>query len=112
MMYMHYCSFCRRIFMLNGHKIICPKCTEPLSELSISYLDYVNLDLPQRKAYVAACQDAEQLAKLTATYRMYKYSKWYRALQENNTENLPVSTLLSTKTKEQQETRIFETPDT
>lgn len=98
--------------MLNGHKIICPKCTEPLAELRISYLEYVNLDAAQRKAYVDACRDEEQLSKLSATYRMYKYSKWYRNLQENNTEHLPVSTLLSAKTKEQQETRIFETPDT
>ncbi len=108
MMYMHYCSLCRRIFMLNGHKIICPKCTEPLSELRISYLDYANLDVSQRKAYVTACQDEEQLSKLTATYRMYKYSKWYRNLQENNTDNLPVSTLLSSRTKEQYETRTLE----
>ena len=112
MMYMHYCNCCQRIFMLNGHKIICPKCTEPLAELRISYLEYANLDAAQRKAYVDACRDEEQLSKLSATYRMYKYSKWYRNLQENNTEHLPVSTLLSAKTKEQQETRIFETPDT
>ena len=39
MMYIHYCKNCNRIYMLNGHKLICPRCTEPLAELRISYLD-------------------------------------------------------------------------
>ena len=81
MMYMHYCKCCHRIFMLNGHKMICPKCTEPLTELRISYLDYVNLNMQGREELIAACADDEQLDKMKATYRMYKYSKWYKELQ-------------------------------
>ena len=81
MMYMHYCKCCHRIFMLNGHKMICPKCTEPLAELRISYLDYVNLNMQGREELLAACADEEQLGKMKATYRMYKYSKWYKELQ-------------------------------
>ena len=95
MMYMHYCKCCHRIFMLNGHKMICPKCTEPLAELRISYLDYVNLNMQGREELIAACADDEQLDKMKATYRMYKYSKWYRELQANNEDNLPVTTLLA-----------------
>ncbi|MGN1180670.1 MAG: hypothetical protein ACI4SD_05590 [Suilimivivens sp.] len=95
MMYMHYCKRCQRILMLNGHKMICPKCTEPLTELRISYLDYVNLDRKQREELCDACADEEQLGKMKATYRMYKYSKWYRELQATNVDNLPITTLLA-----------------
>ena len=95
MMYMHYCKHCRRIFMLNGHKMICPKCTNPLTELQISYLDYANLDSSEREAFNKACADDEKLHKLKATYRMYKYSKWYKELQSQNSDNLPVTTLLA-----------------
>lgn len=95
MMYMHYCKSCNRILMLNGHKMICPKCSDPLAELRISYLDYVDLDTKQREALCAACADEEQLCKMKVTYRMYKYSKWYRELQAQNVDNLPITTLLA-----------------
>ncbi len=95
MMYMHYCKRCHRIFMLNGHKMICPKCTEPLAELQISYLDYVNLDMEQREAFKEACADENKLRKLKTTYRMYKYSKWYKELQSQNTGGLPITSLLA-----------------
>ena len=81
MMYMHYCKQCHRIFMLNGHKMICPKCSKPLTELQISYLDYVELDMSEREAFKNACADEAKLCKLKTTYRMYKYSKWYKELQ-------------------------------
>lgn len=99
MMYMHYCKSCHRIFMLNGHKMICPKCTDPLTELRISYLDYVHLTLKERAELCDSCADEEKLKKLKATYRMYKYSKWYRELQATNTENLPITTLLAEREK-------------
>lgn len=83
------------MFMLNGHRMICPKCTEPLTELRISYLDYVSLDMQEREAFKNACADEEQLCKMRASYRMYKYSKWYRELQAQNENNLPVTTLLA-----------------
>lgn len=95
MMYMHYCKRCHRVFMLNGHKMICPKCIDPLTELRISYLDYVNLDMEEREEFKAACADEEQLAKMKTTYRMYKYSKWYRELQAKNESNLPITSLLA-----------------
>ena len=81
--------------MLNGHKMICPKCTNPLTELQISYLDYVYLSPVQREAFKEACADETKLCELKATYRMYKYSKWYKELQSHNTDNLPVTTLLA-----------------
>lgn len=96
MMYMHYCKCCHRVFMLNGHRMICPKCTDPLTELRISYLDYVKLDIQEREEFKAACADEEQLMKMKTTYRMYKYSKWYRELQAQNEDNLPITTLLAT----------------
>lgn len=96
MMYMHYCKRCHRVFMLNGHKMICPKCTDPLTELQISYLDYVELDMAEREAFKNACDDEAQLNRLKTTYRMYKYSKWYKELQAQNKHNLPITTLLAT----------------
>lgn len=99
MMYMHYCKLCHRIFMLNGHKMICPKCTNPLAELQISYLDYVNLNLEQRQILKESCADDEKLRKLKTTYRMYKYSKWYKELQSKNTDDLPITSLLAANVK-------------
>ncbi len=99
MMYMHYCKCCHHVFMLNGHKMICPKCTDALTELRISYLDYVNLNPQQRAAFKESCADEEQLHKLKANYRMYKYSKWYKELQSQNENNLPITVLLSSKVK-------------
>lgn len=95
MMYMHYCKQCNRMFMLNGHKMICPKCTDPLTELQMSYLDYVNLNSKERELLKQDCANEEKLLKLKTTYRMYKYSKWYKQLQSNNNESLPVTTLLA-----------------
>lgn len=66
--------------MLNGHKMYCPKCTDSLTELQISYLDYVNLDMSAREHFKDACANEDQLHKLKTTYRMYKYSKWYKEL--------------------------------
>lgn len=95
MMYIHYCKRCHRIYMLNGHKLICPRCTDPIVELRISYLDYVDLNLEQRAAFLEACRDDNQLNKLKTNYRMYKYSKWYKKLQSNNPDHLPITTLLA-----------------
>jgi len=89
--------------MLNGHKMICPKCTDPLTELQISYLDYVELDMAEREAFKNACADEAQLSRLKTTYRMYKYSKWYKELQAQNKQNLPVTTLLAAMTLQKPE---------
>ena len=89
MMYMHYCKHCQHIFMLNGHKLICPKCTGPLAELQISYLDYVDLSPAQREAFKEACADEEKLHQLKASYRMYKYSKWYKSFIEASEVGTP-----------------------
>ncbi len=81
MMYMHYCKRCQRVHMLNGHKQFCPKCQGMITELKISYLDYVSMDETQRVSFNTCCADDEQLKRLSTTYRMYKYSKWYKELQ-------------------------------
>lgn len=84
MMYMHYCNNCCRIHMLNGHKMSCPRCSDSLTELKISYLNYVELPKAQREQLLKQCQEAESLKQLSTTYRMYKYSKWYRKLQSES----------------------------
>lgn len=82
MMYMHYCKRCCRIHMLNGHKAQCPKCSESLTELKLSYLTFSSLDLNEREALRLMCQDEVQLKELSTTYRMFKYSKWYKQQQQ------------------------------
>lgn len=49
MMYIHYCARCHHIYMLNGHKTLCPACSKKLKELSISYMEYVNLPTSDRE---------------------------------------------------------------
>ena len=90
--------------------MICPKCTDPLTELQISYLDYVDLDMEQRQAFKENCADEEKLRQLKSSYRMYKYSKWYKELQSQNNANLPVTALLAAKaqrnTEEMQHSQV------
>ena len=57
MMYIHYCKYCRRIHILNGHKLYCPACSGKLSELNISYMKYVNLTREERHALKEKCAD-------------------------------------------------------
>ena len=80
-MYMHYCKRCHRVYMLNGHKQTCPKCRENITELKISYMEYAVMSLDAREQFCTCCADDEQLQKLSTTYRMFKYSKWYKELQ-------------------------------
>jgi len=44
-------------------------------------MDYVSMNEAQRTSFCSCCADDEQLSRLSTTYRMYKYSKWYKELQ-------------------------------
>ncbi len=55
MMYLHYCKNCDRIHILNGHKSACPGCDRPLAELSVSFVEYANMNAAQRDAYRKRC---------------------------------------------------------
>lgn len=68
--------------MLNGHKTKCPRCCEPLTELTVTYMDYINTDTAGRELLVQKCMDESQLAEISTVYRMYKYSKAYKAQQK------------------------------
>lgn len=81
MMYVHFCNTCKRIHMLNGHKMTCPKCNQPLTELQLSYLEYISFSQAERKQLLDLCSNQDSLHKISTTYRMYKYSKWYRNLR-------------------------------
>lgn len=81
MMYLHFCKNCSRIHILNGHKMTCPKCQLPLKELQMSYLEYLSLSPTERQLFLELCNDEAYLHEISTTYRMYKYSKWYRNLQ-------------------------------
>ncbi len=88
MMYMHYCKRCQKVHMLNGHKMSCPRCDAPLTELRISYLDYTNMSKEERASFDIRLENPDNLAKLSTTYRMYKYSKWYKDLLNQTTGNI------------------------
>ena len=78
MMYVHFCKTCNRLHLLNGHKLICPACSDSLTEMKMPYLDYIHMSLAERNELLEKCQDEATLKKLSTTYRMYKYSKWYK----------------------------------
>ncbi len=80
MMYIHYCKRCHRIHMLNGHKRSCPNCNESITELKMPYMEYISLDRDKRSLFLERLADDAQLKDLSTTYRMYKYSKWYKEL--------------------------------
>lgn len=54
-------------------------------------MDYVTMNKEERKQFCNCCADDEQLQMLSTTYRMYKYSKWYKELQSQ----LPQTTIIT-----------------
>ena len=97
MMYMHYCHNCNRIHMLNGHKTNCPKCSSSLTELQISYLEYVEMTVEERESFKSQCRNEKQLKSLSTTYRMHKYSKWYK--EKPKIEKLRLHSAIGKKAK-------------
>ena len=79
MMYVHFCRNCSRFHLLNGHKLSCPACSNSLTEMRMPYMDYINMTSVERDELIEQCHNEDALKKLGTTYRMYKYSKWYRA---------------------------------
>lgn len=63
MMYIHYCRTCRRIHMLNGHKSACPNCEHRLTELKISYMDYIEMDTEARTCLLEKLNHSASLQK-------------------------------------------------
>lgn len=78
MMYIHFCRTCSRFHILNGHKMVCPACGNSLTEMRMPYMDYVNMSSHEREELIEKCRNEDTLRELSTTYRMYKYSKWYR----------------------------------
>ena len=74
--------------MLNGHKMSCPRCEASLTELQITYLEYTNMSREERTAFTVRLKDPERLARLSTTYRMYKYSKLYKDLLTQTQDNI------------------------
>ena len=75
MLYIHYCKICQKIHILNGHKLLCPKCGNSLTELQISHQAYADMNLKERQVLSEQCKDDSSLDTLSTTYRMHKYSK-------------------------------------
>ena len=85
MMYIHYCKYCRRIHILNGHKLYCPACSGKLSELDISYMKYVNLSREERRALREKCADEKSLRELSVDYPRRGGAKWFQAAEPART---------------------------
>lgn len=103
MMYIHYCKYCRRIHILNGHKVYCPACSGKLTELGISYMKYVNLSKTERGLLKEKCADEKSLKELSVEYRMHRYSKWFKNLPAagaNAGTASPAAALASTDNKQ------------
>ena len=80
MMYIHYCKYCRRIHILNGHKVYCPACSGQLKE---------------------KCADEKSLKELSVEYRMHRYSKWFKALPSGiNSDKVIAAATASTDSKQ------------
>jgi len=45
-------------------------------------MDYVSMNRESRELFLARLEDDVQLQCLSTTYRMYKYSKWYKELHK------------------------------
>jgi hypothetical protein len=56
----------------------CPACHDSLIEMRMPYMDYINMSLPERNELLIKCRNEDFLKGMSNTYRMYKYSKWYR----------------------------------
>lgn len=78
MMYIHYCSFCKRLHMLNGHKTTCPGCRNALSELKLSYMTFVEMDNYERQCLLDKLNTEAGLKEMSTTYRMLKYSRRFK----------------------------------
>ena len=52
MIYIHYCSQCKKFYYLNGHKASCPKCKAALMELPISYVRFLSLSPKEQLSYL------------------------------------------------------------
>lgn len=78
MMYIHYCQSCFRLHILNGHKLLCPGCQKTLTELNLPYLAYVEMTQTERDRLLEQLNSREGLEKFSTTYRMFKYSKWFK----------------------------------
>lgn len=64
--------------MLNGHKVLCPGCENPLTELNISYLSYANMDKQSRMGFLQELSTEDGLKRHATTYRMLKYNKCFK----------------------------------
>lgn len=84
MMYIHYCRYCQRIHILNGHKNYCPRCRGHLTELKISYMKYVNLDKQERQNLKEHCKNPRELPLLAASSdKTRDYAKWLQIPASN-----------------------------
>jgi hypothetical protein len=72
--------------MLNGHKRKCNACKNDITELNIHYMEYVQMNKECRQDFLNKLSDKNTLKELEFKYRMYKYTKWYKELQNNNEE--------------------------
>lgn len=55
MLYLHFCSNCQRLYILSGHRVICPACDHTIKELDTPYEHFIHLNLREREKILQAC---------------------------------------------------------
>lgn len=90
MMYIHYCSNCKNIFILNGHKQECPRCALAIQELKLSFKEYSIMMPPERESFRYRLSDPAFLNANTTHYRFAKHTKRFQ--KESSSEREKAST--------------------
>ena len=68
MLYLHFCSTCKRLHILSGHRITCPACDNSITELSIPYEIYIKMDSTGRESLLNQCTTPHMLQNISASY--------------------------------------------
>lgn len=85
-MYIHYCSNCQNIFILNGHKQECPRCSVAIKELKISFEDYSTMLPTDREIFRRKLTDPAFLNANITHYRFARHTKRFQKEGKTDTE--------------------------
>lgn len=81
-MYIHYCTDCQNIFILNGHKQECPRCGFQILELKLSFEEYSSMLPLDREYFRRRLSDPAFLNRNSTKYRFAKHTKRFQKVTE------------------------------
>ncbi|MCI9463874.1 MAG: hypothetical protein HFI48_08305 [Lachnospiraceae bacterium] len=62
-------------------------------------MEYVSMNREERELFLNRLTDEMQLQDLSTTYRMYKYSKWYKELHSQLPQTAIITYAITSETK-------------